>query len=87
MIGNAKSLSRSLEDLTDLPLMLLVVFCLGYIPAATSEDVELAVVAAREAFTRNKGKDWSRASGAVRARYLRAIAAKVLMIYLAFFVT
>ncbi|XP_013615474.1 PREDICTED: betaine aldehyde dehydrogenase 2, mitochondrial, partial [Brassica oleracea var. oleracea] len=54
-------------------------FCgvLGYIPAATSEDVELAVEAARKALTRNKGKDWSKASGAVRARYLRAIAAKV----------
>lgn len=50
---------------------------IGYIPAATSEDVELAVEAAREALTRNKGKDWSRASGAVRATYLRAIAAKV----------
>ncbi|NP_001303116.1 betaine aldehyde dehydrogenase 2, mitochondrial [Brassica napus] len=50
---------------------------IGYIPAATSEDVELAVEAARKALTRNKGNDWSKASGAVRARYLRAIAAKV----------
>ncbi|CAF2087063.1 BnaA06g20780D [Brassica napus] len=50
---------------------------IGYIPAATSEDVELAVEAARKALTRNQGKDWSKASGAVRARYLRAIAAKV----------
>lgn len=33
--------------------------------------------AARRALTRNKGKDWASASGAVRAKYLRAIAAKV----------
>jgi len=54
-----------------------LVVVLGYIPAATSEDVELAVEAARKAFTRNNGKDWARATGAVRAKYLRAIAAKV----------
>lgn len=35
--------------------------------------------AARKALTRNKGKDWAKASGAVRAKYLRAIAAKVSM--------
>lgn len=51
---------------------------LGDIPAATPEDVEVAVAAARRAFIRNKGEDWSKASGAVRAKYLRAIAAKVL---------
>ncbi|XP_074558657.1 aminoaldehyde dehydrogenase 2, peroxisomal-like [Curcuma longa] len=50
---------------------------IGEIPAATAEDVELAVEAARRALTRNKGKDWSRAPGAVRAKYLRAIAAKI----------
>lgn len=50
---------------------------LGDIPAATTEDVEVAVNAARSAFSRNKGKDWAKASGAVRAKYLRAIAAKV----------
>lgn len=50
---------------------------IGDIPAATVEDVELAVDAARKAFTRNKGKDWASASGAVRAKYLRAIAAKI----------
>ncbi|XP_074580844.1 aminoaldehyde dehydrogenase ALDH10A8, chloroplastic-like [Curcuma longa] len=50
---------------------------IGDIPAATAEDVELAVEAARRALTRNKGKDWSRAPGAVRAKYLRAIAAKI----------
>ncbi|KAJ4712257.1 Betaine-aldehyde dehydrogenase [Melia azedarach] len=50
---------------------------IGDIPAATAEDVELAVDAARKALSRNKGKDWSSASGAVRAKYLRAIAAKV----------
>lgn len=33
--------------------------------------------AAQKAFGRNKGKDWSSASGAVRAKYLRAIASKV----------
>ncbi|KAL2632490.1 hypothetical protein R1flu_003969 [Riccia fluitans] len=50
---------------------------IGQIPAATAEDVDAAVKAAREAFTRNKGKDWSRASGKHRAKYLRAIASKV----------
>lgn len=49
----------------------------GHIPAATAEDVEIAVGAARRALTRNKGSDWASASGAVRAKYLRAIAAKV----------
>ncbi|OAE24504.1 hypothetical protein AXG93_1615s1580 [Marchantia polymorpha subsp. ruderalis] len=51
---------------------------IGDIPAATTEDVDIAVKAAREAFARNKGQDWSRASGKHRAKYLRAIAAKVL---------
>ncbi|KAJ4973028.1 hypothetical protein NE237_006202 [Protea cynaroides] len=50
---------------------------LGDIPAATAEDVELAVDAARRAFSRNKGRDWASASGAYRAKYLRAIAAKI----------
>lgn len=50
---------------------------IGDIPAATEEDVNLAVDAARKALTRNGGKDWSRASGAARAKFLRAIAAKV----------
>jgi betaine-aldehyde dehydrogenase len=45
---------------------------------ATAEDVEIAVDAARRALARNKGRDWALASGAVRAKYLRAIAAKVL---------
>lgn len=49
----------------------------GDIPAATAEDVDIAVEAARRALARNKGKDWSTASGAHRAKYLRAIAAKV----------
>ncbi|KAL6013649.1 Betaine aldehyde dehydrogenase, chloroplastic [Asimina triloba] len=49
----------------------------GDIPAATAEDVELAVAAAQKAFSRNNGRDWSRASGAYRAKYLRAIASKV----------
>ena len=50
----------------------------GHIPAATAEDVELAVAAARDAFSRDGGSGWSRASGATRAKYLNAIAAKVL---------
>lgn len=49
----------------------------GDIPAATAEDVELAVAAAREAFSRHDGRQWSRAPGAVRAKFLRAIASKV----------
>ncbi|XP_042499349.1 betaine aldehyde dehydrogenase 1, chloroplastic-like [Macadamia integrifolia] len=51
---------------------------LGDIPAATAEDVEIAVDAARRAFSRNKGRDWASTSGAYRAKYLRAIAAKVI---------
>ncbi|XP_057417600.1 aminoaldehyde dehydrogenase 2, peroxisomal [Lotus japonicus] len=50
---------------------------IGDIPAATKEDVDLAVAAAKAALSRNNGADWAAASGAVRARYLRAIAAKV----------
>ncbi|KAI3430010.1 Aldedh domain-containing protein [Psidium guajava] len=50
---------------------------IGHIPAATAEDVDIAVGAARRALTRNKGNDWALASGAVRAKYLRAIAAKI----------
>ncbi|PQQ08445.1 betaine aldehyde dehydrogenase 1 chloroplastic-like [Prunus yedoensis var. nudiflora] len=50
---------------------------IGDIPAATAEDVEIAVEAARKALARNKGRDWSSASGAVRAKYLRAIASKI----------
>ena len=48
----------------------------GDIPAATAEDVELAVAAARRALKRNNGEEWASASGAHRAKYLRAIAAK-----------
>ncbi|KAE8735025.1 Betaine aldehyde dehydrogenase [Hibiscus syriacus] len=50
---------------------------IGDIPAATSEDVDLAVAAARRALSRNEGKDWASSSGSVRAKYLRAIAAKI----------
>ncbi|KAF7135098.1 hypothetical protein RHSIM_Rhsim08G0167700 [Rhododendron simsii] len=50
---------------------------IGDIPAATAEDVEVAVDAARRALARNKGRDWASASGAHRAKYLRAIAAKI----------
>ncbi|KAG5536803.1 hypothetical protein RHGRI_024288 [Rhododendron griersonianum] len=50
---------------------------IGDIPAATVEDVEIAVDAARRALARNKGRDWASASGAHRAKYLRAIAAKI----------
>lgn len=49
----------------------------GKIPAATVEDVDLAVQAAKAAFSRNNGALWARATGKVRAGYLRAIAAKV----------
>uniref|UniRef100_A0A453L9L1 Aldehyde dehydrogenase domain-containing protein n=1 Tax=Aegilops tauschii subsp. strangulata TaxID=200361 RepID=A0A453L9L1_AEGTS len=52
---------------------------IGEIPAGTSEDVDAAVAAARAALKRNRGRDWSRVPGAVRAKYLRAIAAKVLL--------
>lgn len=50
---------------------------IGDIPAATAEDVEIAVQAAHKAFYSNKGGDWAFASGAVRAKYLRAIASKI----------
>ena len=49
----------------------------GEIPAGTAEDVDAVVAAARAALKRNRGRDWARAPGAVRAKYLRAIAAKV----------
>ncbi|PWZ58635.1 Betaine aldehyde dehydrogenase 2 [Zea mays] len=51
---------------------------IGEIPAGTAEDVDAAVAAARAALKRNRGRDWARAPGAVRAKYLRAIAAKVI---------
>ncbi|KAI3820782.1 hypothetical protein L1987_08330 [Smallanthus sonchifolius] len=51
---------------------------IGDIPAATAEDVDVAVEAARKALKRNGGKDWASASGAHRAKYLRAIASKIL---------
>ncbi|CAN0903196.1 Aminoaldehyde dehydrogenase ALDH10A8, chloroplastic [Linum grandiflorum] len=50
---------------------------IGDIPAATAEDVEIAVEAAHRAFNRNKGNDWAFASAASRANYLRSIAAKI----------
>ncbi|KAK8448956.1 hypothetical protein SEVIR_7G135300v4 [Setaria viridis] len=50
---------------------------IGDIPAATAEDVEIAVAAARDAFSRDGGRHWSRSPGAVRAKFLRAIAAKI----------
>ncbi|CAN1179818.1 Aminoaldehyde dehydrogenase ALDH10A8, chloroplastic [Linum perenne] len=50
---------------------------IGDIPAATAEDVEVAVEAAQRAFNKNRGKDWAFASSASRAKYLRAIAAKI----------
>nr|GEZ84770.1 betaine aldehyde dehydrogenase [Tanacetum cinerariifolium] len=49
----------------------------GDIPAATSEDVDVAVKAACKALKCNGGKDWASATGAHRAKYLRAIAAKI----------
>ncbi|GAU33958.1 hypothetical protein TSUD_148790 [Trifolium subterraneum] len=38
---------------------------IGDIPAATKEDVDLAVDAAKRALSRNKGRDWSTASGSI----------------------
>ena len=43
-------------------------------PAATAEDVDAAVLAARAAFDTG---GWPQRSGAERARYLRAIAAGI----------
>ncbi|GJR87766.1 betaine aldehyde dehydrogenase [Tanacetum coccineum] len=45
--------------------------------AATSEDVGVAVKAARKALKRNGGQDCTLATGAYRAKYLRTIAAKI----------
>lgn len=59
-------------------------FHLGEIPAATSEDVDAAVKAAKEAFHRNKGKDWAKAGGKHRANFLRAIAKKVTTLIFSF---
>ncbi|KAL7601410.1 hypothetical protein Lser_V15G21485 [Lactuca serriola] len=50
---------------------------IGDIPAATEEDVNVAVDAAHKALKRNGGKEWASASGAHRAKYLRAIASKI----------
>ncbi|CAN4099331.1 unnamed protein product [Withania somnifera] len=47
---------------------------IGDIPAATAEDVDIAVEAARRALARD---DWGSTTGSERAKYLRAIAAKV----------
>lgn len=63
----------------------MIVCVSGDIPAATAEDVEIAVEAARKALVRNGGKDWANATGAHRAKYLRAIAAKVIMLYGVYF--
>ncbi|KAJ8563232.1 hypothetical protein K7X08_031684 [Anisodus acutangulus] len=48
---------------------------IGDIPAATSEDVDIAVEAARRALARD---DWGSTTGAQRVKYLRSIAAKIL---------
>ncbi|XP_051133050.1 aminoaldehyde dehydrogenase 2, peroxisomal-like [Andrographis paniculata] len=48
---------------------------IGDIPAATAEDVHFAAEAARKAFFSNT---WSSTTGAYRAKYLRAIAAKIM---------
>lgn len=57
-----------------------LVICAGDIPAATSEDVDAAVKAAKEAFYRNKGQDWAKATGKHRATFLRAIAKRVRLV-------
>ncbi|MFS8023729.1 putative betaine-aldehyde dehydrogenase [Helianthus anomalus] len=50
----------------------------GDIPvAATAEDIDIAVKAARRALKRDEGKEWVSASRAHRAKYLHVIAAKV----------
>ncbi|KAK6924899.1 Aldehyde dehydrogenase domain [Dillenia turbinata] len=49
----------------------------GDIPAATAADVERAVDAARKALSRSRAHEWASASGAHRAKYLRAIAEKI----------
>ncbi|KAK2970302.1 hypothetical protein RJ640_012654 [Escallonia rubra] len=51
---------------------------IGDIPAATAEDVDIAVEAAWRALARNGGREWASASGAHRAKYLRAIAVKTI---------
>ncbi|ONK56573.1 uncharacterized protein A4U43_C10F10230 [Asparagus officinalis] len=50
---------------------------MGDISAATEEDVNLAVEVARIVLKRNGSKEWARATGAFRAKYLREIAAKI----------
>eukprot|EP00897_Mesotaenium_endlicherianum_P007581 jgi/Mesen1/6851/ME000351S05969 len=50
---------------------------IGTIPAGGPEDVDAAVRAARSAYARNRGRDWPKTTGAYRAKFLRAIAAKV----------
>ncbi|GJP32329.1 hypothetical protein CLOM_g16910 [Closterium sp. NIES-68] len=50
---------------------------IGTIPAATAEDVDVAVQAARGAFRRNGGGDWPKTTGSYRAQFLKAIAAQV----------
>ncbi len=47
---------------------------IGTIPAATAEDVNLAVKAARDAV---KARNWTTSSGVYRAGFLRALSAKV----------
>lgn len=48
----------------------------GDIPGATPEDVDIAVEAARRAMA----GEWGSTTGAQRAKYLRAIAAKVTLL-------
>lgn len=52
-------------------------FLIGYIPAGKKEDVDAAVKAAQDAFNGKEGVEWSRASGAYRAVFLRKMAAKI----------
>ncbi|CAI9759545.1 unnamed protein product [Fraxinus pennsylvanica] len=49
-----------------------------WVIGTTAEDVDVAVEAAQNAFYRNAGKDLASAAGAHRAKYLRAIAAKII---------
>ncbi|KAM3761574.1 hypothetical protein ACB098_01G278400 [Castanea mollissima] len=50
----------------------------GDIPAATAEDVEIAVDSARRAFSWNEGKYWASTSGPFRAKFLHAISSMIL---------
>ncbi|KAJ0834744.1 putative betaine-aldehyde dehydrogenase [Helianthus annuus] len=60
--------------------MFLILNCLGIYQQQLPRrilSIDIAVKVARRALKRDEGKEWASASGAHRAKYLRAIAAKV----------